>query len=135
MLIKDLKKYNNLSRVLNSTFGSEGPMNRPVSTQSIKMTLLDDRMIKAHFMMICNFGSNSMLREMMKRYEVEAMSMLEAAIQKVIEEYKVKFPNSTPVKLDILHDTSNADVEPISYSIYGQPNKGYYRFGVLVEVK
>lgn len=135
MLIKDYERYLNLSKVLNSTFGAEGVGNKPFNTQSIKFDILDDGILKCRFLMIVNFGSDSVFREMRNRYKNEAISILEASLKRIAEEYKVRFPGSDPIKLSAVENSFGEDVEIINYSIHNANRKAYYRFGCLVEVE
>lgn len=132
MLIKDYKKYLNLSKVLNHNFGMEGRENKPVSTQSIMMDLLDDGMIKCRYIMIANFGSDSMLREMQQRYRNEALGMLEAALKRIKDEYKERFKET--INFDIIESSIGDDVEFLTFSVYNGLRKGYYRLGALIEI-
>lgn len=134
MLIKDYQKYLNLSRVLNSTFGTEGAENKAFNTQSVKFDLLDDGMIKCRYMMIVNFGSDTMMREMMRRYRTEAMSMLEAALDRIEDEYKKQFPGIDAPSFSIIENTVGEDVEFLTFGPYKGTRKAYYRFGCLIEV-
>lgn len=135
MLVKDYQKFLNLAKVLNTTFGTEGEGNRQFNTQSVKFDLLDDGLMKVRYLMIVNFGSDTMMREMMKRYRVEAMSMLEGALKTVKEEYKKKFPDSDVPDFEIKEATIGDDIEWLSYNMYAGKRKAYYRFGCLVEIK
>lgn len=135
MLIKDYQKYLNLSRVLNSTYGMEGPANKTHNTQSIKFDLLDDGMVKVRYMMIVNFGSDTMMREMMRRYRTESMSMLEAALENIKAEYKKQFPTASQPKFSIMEETVGEDIEFLNFGSYLGTRKAYYRFGCLIEVE
>ena len=134
MTVKNYQKYMNLSRVLNSTFGTEGSGNRAYSTQSIKFDILDDGMIKVRYLMIVNFGSDTLMREMMVRYRNEAVAMLQSAFKKIKEEYKTQFPTETTPDFEIVNSTIGEDVEFLTFSQYSGSRKAYYRFGCLVEV-
>lgn len=132
MLVKNYEKFLNLSRVLNSSFGAES--GKTHATQSVKFDLLDDGMIKCRYLMIVNFGSDTMMREMMRRYQSEARSMLEAALKKIVEDYKVQFPKQEVPEFDIIDSTIGEDVEFLTFSQYKGTRKAYYRFGCLVKV-
>lgn len=135
MLVKNYKKFLNLSKVINSSFGSEGPENNRHHTQSIKLDLLDDGMIKCRYLMVVNFGSDSMMREMRERYENEARVMVTAAIKTIKEKYKEQFPEDEQPKFDLLESSVGHDVEFLTYSMYSGTRKAYYRFGCLIAVE
>ncbi|MFA6049730.1 MAG: hypothetical protein WC761_00765 [Candidatus Paceibacterota bacterium] len=134
MLIKDYQKYLNLSRVLNSTFGTDGADNKAFNTQSVKFDILDDGMLKCRYMMIVNFGSDTMMREMMRRYRTEAMGMLEAALDRIKEEYRTQFPGLDVPKFSIMEETIGEEVEFLTFGPYKGTRKAYYRFGCLIEI-
>lgn len=135
MLVNDYQRFLNLSRILNSTFGSEGAVNKGFNTQSVKFDLLDDGMLKCRYMMIVNFGSDTMMREMMRRYKEEALGMLEAALDKIKEQYKTDFKGQTVPTFDIVESSIGEDVEFLTFTQYKGTRKAYYRFGCLIEIK
>ncbi len=135
MLVKDYQRFLNLSRVLNSTFGSEGVENRPVNTQSVKFDLLDDGLLKVRYVMIVNFGSDSLMREMMRRYRDEAIAMLEAALKTIKEKYEKEFPSSKVPNFNIVQSTTGEEVEFLTFNMYKGSRKAYYKFGCLIEVE
>jgi hypothetical protein len=132
MLVKDYEKYINLSKLLNTTFGTGAGKN--YATQSIKFDILDDGMLKCRYMTIVNFGSDTMMHEMKRRYSEEARSMVEAALKKLREDYKEAFPKQKLPTFKILENTIGDDVEFLTFSQYAGTRKGYYRFGCLVSI-
>lgn len=132
MLVKNYEKFLNLSRVLNGSFGTGAV--KPNATQSVKFDLLDDGMIKCRYLMIVNFGSDTLMREMMRRYQSEARGMLEAAMKKIVEDYKTQFPKQELPEFEILDSTIGEDVEFLTFSQYKGTRKAYYRFGCLIKV-
>lgn len=133
MLIKNYEKFLRLSKVLNSSFGASGAPTQ--ATQSVKFDLLDDNMIKCRYIMVVNFNTDTMMREMMRRYQSEARNMLEAAIRKIVEDHKKLFPGEEVPELEILDHTIGEDVEFLTFSQYRGTRKAYYRFGCLMQVK
>jgi len=134
MLVKDYQRFLNLSRVLNSSFGTEGVENRPFNTQSVKFDLMDDGLIKVRYLMIVNFGSDTMMREMMRRYRDEAVEMLKGALKTIKEKYETEFPQSTAPTFDIVESTIGEEVEFLTFNMYKGSRKAYYRFGCMIEV-
>lgn len=132
MLVRNYEKYLNLSRVLNTTFGAGS--DRTHATQSVKFDILDDGMLKCRYLMIVNFASDTLMREMMRRYNDEAKSMVEAALKKIVEDYKTTFPGEEVPKLSIIENTIGEDMEFLTFSQYSGTRKGYYRFGCLVKI-
>lgn len=134
MAINNYKRFLNLSKILNSTFGDEGPKNKALSSIGIKFDLIDDVYMKCRIMMIVNFGANSLIQEMLPRHRAEAEAMLQAALVKIKEEYEEKFPDSPKIKLTALEHTSNDGVEALSYDVYGRIRTSYFRWGCAIEV-
>ena len=135
MLVKDYQKFINLSKLLNTSFGSDtSNYNRVYQTQSVKFDLLDDGLLKIRYLCIVNFGSDTMMRELMRRYRDEATSFIEAALKQVKEQYAEKYPGETVPNFTLQEETCNEDIEYISYYNYTGNRKAYYRFGCLVEI-
>lgn len=135
MLVNNYKKFLNLSRVLNSSFGTEGAVNKKYSTQSVKFDLLDDGMIKCRFMTIIAFGSDSMMREMMVRHQNEGLNMLETALKEIKDRYKMLFPEDPVPTFKVLKSSISDDVEFLNYNMYSSTRRAYYRLGCLIEVE
>jgi hypothetical protein len=135
MLIKDYQKFINLSKLLNTSFGSDSDNHGRVhQTQSIKFDLLDDGLLKVRYLTIVNFGSDTMMRELMPRFRQEALSMIEAALKNVREQYKENYPDLDLPEFSLQEESCNEDIEYISYYNYTGNRKAYYRFGCLVDV-
>jgi hypothetical protein len=136
MLIKDYQKFVNLSRLLNTSFGADSSNHgRVYQTQSIKFDLLDDGLLKIRYLTIVNFGSDTMMRELMPRFRQEALSMIESALKTVKENYSKEFPGQSVPDFTLQEETCNEDIEYISYYNYTGNRKAYYRFGCLVEIE
>jgi hypothetical protein len=135
MLVKNYQKFLNLSKVINSSFGTEGAENGRLHTQSIKFDMLDDGMLKCRYLAVVNFGSDSIVREMRGRYEDEARELIKAAVKKIKEDYKEQFPDSEQPKFNLIESSVGHDVEFLTYSMYSGSRKAYYRFGCLISVE
>lgn len=134
MLVKDYKKYLNLSRLLNTTFGISS-LNKKVATQSIKFDIIDEGMLKCRFITIINFNNNIALSETMRRSKDEALTMLRATLEKLKENYKKNFPKEDNLSFKLIQDSIEDNVEFITFSPYNGSKKGYYRFECLIKVK
>lgn len=129
MTVENNKKYQNLSRLLDTSFGKSSTVSSP--SQSIKFKLIDDKMLKATFLMIVNFGSENVMREMMIGYKKQAESMILAALKKSEEDYKDSFKEKISLKLN-----SGTIQDYIEYVSVQNPKKtAFYRMECLVKIK
>jgi len=132
MLVKDYKKFVNLSRLLNSSFGSSGMNHSRFGTHSLKYELLDDGFLKVLCITTVSFPSETMMRESRARYEREGMAIIEAALKDLIERYKAEFNQDISCK--ILEESFNDSFEFLNYSLYNPMKRALYRVGVFVEI-
>lgn len=123
MTVKDIKKFTKLSSCLNKTFGvaSSGMS----STESIIMRLVDDEMMHATFLIVVNFSSEGMWRELRKRFIDEGLQKINNAMKKAAEEYKTL--TGETVSLKILPHTVNDSMELVNYSMYNPKKTAYFR--------
>lgn len=155
-MVRNHELYTNLSKVVNSSFGSTGPggadANNRVSTQSIKFDVVDENTIKVSYQAIVTFASKSMYRDLKHKYRAEGISMLKASLERFAEEYKElvskekleagpapsgkdKAKEKPSIKLKANESTITDNVEYISYSSYKPVQTGFYRLSCLVDVK
>ncbi len=154
-MIRDHDLYTNLSKVANSSFGSNGPGGVDVKKapmQSIKFEVIDENTIKASYQSLVTFASKSMLRDLETKYKNEAMSMLKGALERFTEDYKElvskepleqgpspsgkdKEPFKKTIKLKANDSTVTNSVEYVSYSMYKPVQTGFYRLSCLIDVK
>ena len=133
-MVQDQNKYYQLSRVCNSTFGTQGPgENKNFVAQNVKFHVLDDNTLKASYQTIVNFASKSMLRDIREKYQRDAMSLVEKGLKSFVAEYKEQF--GSEIKLSVKDFTVTDDIEFVSYSMYTPMNRGFYRLTCIVEVK
>ena len=136
MLINDYQKYINLSRLLNTSFGGDSTnFGKTTQTQSIKFDIQDEGLIKVRYLTIVNFGSDTLMREMMKRFREEGIAMIESALKNVKEKYKEDFEGQSVPTFTLEEDTITEDIEHISYYNYTGNRKAYFRLGVMVSVE
>jgi len=133
MLVKDYKKFVNLSRLLNSSFGTTGPNPLRIGTQTLKYELLDEGMLKVLFITTVSFPSETLMRESRKRWETEGLTMIESALKDLEEKYKSEF--GAEIKCKIQEESFNDSFEFISYSLYNPIKRALYRVGVLVDIE
>ncbi len=144
-MIKDLRKFNRLSRVANSTLGSSGPGEyAPATTQHVRFEIINDSLIKAHFQGTLTVSSQSMLNSLMTKHIDDALRFIKASADKFVKEYnkefaetdkeegKEGFVNKISLKLNELSITDS--VEFTSYSIYKPIQSAMLRVNVLIDV-
>lgn len=132
--VKNYKLYTRISRAINGHFGTTGPGTARVSTQSVKLKLMDEELLTAHFQMIVTIGSFDKLEKAMPRYEKEALAMIEGTLKRAIDNYKELFPDEKPIKFEIKRDTADDNVEFVQSRQLSGFRRGFYRLTVLVGV-
>ena len=132
-MVRDFDKYTNLAKVANGTFGTTGLGTARVSTQSLKFEVIDEHTLKITYQSLVTFASKSMLRDLMHKYKVDAMSMVEGSVDKFVEEYKEQNEDDK-VRLQVRDNSVDDSVEYISYSMYSPIQRGFYRLSCLVDV-
>ena len=133
--VKDYKLYTRISRAINGNFGTTGPGTARMSTQSVKLRLMDEDLLNASFQMIVTIGSFDKLEKAMPRYEKEGFAMVEATLKRAIENYKEDFPDEKAIKFDIKTETASDDVEFVQSRQASGFRRGFYRLSVLVNIK
>ena len=132
-MVRDYEKYMNLAKVANSTFGTTGVGDARVSTQHIKVEVVDENTMKLHFQSIVNFPSKSMLRETMPKHKIDAIAMVEATIKKFAELYKAQYGED--LTISVRDNSYHDNVEFTSFSMYSPNQRGYYRLQCLADIK
>jgi len=132
--VKDFKLYTRISRAIQGTFGTTGPGTARMSTQSVKLRMLDEELLNASYQMIVTIGSSDKLEKAMPRYEREGFAMVEATLKKAIENYTEMFPDEKPIKFDIKTETADDNVEFVQSRQVSGFARGFYRLNFLVSV-
>ena len=83
MAVRDLEKFNKLSRLTNDSFGSDGLGSCRVSTQHIKIEIIDEHTLKFNYQSIVNFATKSMLRDLMSKHKYDALELIKITTKKV----------------------------------------------------
>lgn len=133
MPVEDFDKYMGLSKVLNNSWGT-GSQARPGTSQSIKFTLRDDKLLKGTFMMIVNMPNNPQTaREMKERYKDQALQMIKGALERVKEDYQEQHDGKT-IKLVMMDRSVSEGLEYLTNAQYRPTLQAYYRLQCLVEI-
>jgi MinD-like ATPase involved in chromosome partitioning or flagellar assembly len=134
MSVEDFNKYMELSRVLNNSWGT-GSQVRLGTSQSIKFTLRDDKLLKGSFMMIVNMPNNPQTaHEMKERYKGQALQMLKGSLEKIKEDYQELFQGKT-IKLKMIDQSVTQGLEYLTNAQYRPTLQAYYRLQCLVSVE
>lgn len=132
MPVQDFKKYQNLAKCMNTTFGDSATNRSKTLNQSIKMALYNETLVKVTFMMIVNFGSDNMVREMAGRFKNEALSMVKGSLDRLKKDYEESTEDK--IKLTMLDESIVDSYEFLSHSMYNPKKTAYYRLSCLVDI-
>jgi hypothetical protein len=136
--VKDYKLYTQISRAINHSYGTTGPGTARVSTQDVNLQIVDEELLNAKFQMIINYDSGDMLEKHMMKFKKEGLAMIDATLERAIDNYKEMFPDDKAIKFTVNTDTAHDDVEPVYYSYYTPVKRwtrAFYRLSVLVNIK
>lgn len=130
MPVKDFKKYIELSKLCNHTFGisSSGKS----STESILLKAVDDEMLSAKFVIIVNYSSEAMWIEMRKRWIEEGLERIAKRLKEVETLYREN--TGKKISLKISKPTISDSLELASYSVYKPIKTGFFRLACNIEV-
>lgn len=130
MTVKDYKQFLELSKVFNKTFGAPGAIKS--STETVIVKLVDDTMLSAMFIIVVNFSSEGMWRELRKRYLEEGLDRIQDVLKNAKEE--IKENTGETVSFKIMQDTISDGLEFVSYSMYNPKKTAYFRVYCNIEV-
>lgn len=128
MTVKNYDKYLALSRVFNKTFGAPGANQVGTlksSTETVTIKLIDDEMASAMFLIIVNFASEGMWRELRKRWLEEGLDKIKRTFDKATEEYNEM--TGETVKFEIIKGSISDGLEFVNYSLYNPKKTAYFR--------
>ena len=132
--VKDYDLFNRIATAIQGSFGTTGPGTARMSTQSVKLRMLDEELLNASFQMIVTIGSFDKLEKAMPRYEKEGLAMIEATLKKAIENYEEQFPDEKAPKFKIKTETATDDVEFVQSRQLSGFRRGFYRLTALVNI-
>ena len=132
-MVKDYKKLLRLSQVLNSSFGTDGPGGQVVNGFNAKITTISEKLLKGRVIMNISFRSDQMMREMQRRYRSDAVDMLRATMDSVVEDYNNRFEDNIKLSLD----ENSLDVSTEFYHVnqYNAQSRAFFRVSALIHVK
>jgi hypothetical protein len=148
MSIKETAKYRILANTIQKGFGNSSLVKYP--THFIKANILTDNRMQFICQTTVNFGHQNVFIEMRKKYISECISLVQQTMQIIEEDYrkciqdktKLLEPKIEPyekpapksIKLKIIDETIQDDIEYVSYSLYDPKKTAYFRLSVVVEI-
>jgi ABC-type lipoprotein release transport system permease subunit len=130
MTVKDFKKYQALSRCFNKTFGAPSALKSSTETVTVKM--VDDTMVSAMFLIVVNFSSEGLWRELRKRYLEEGVEKITETLKKAEQDYEALTGEKLTIK--VMQNTISDSLEFINYSLYNPKKTCYFRVFLNAEV-
>lgn len=130
MAVKNFKKFLEISKVCNKTFGVSSDLKS--ATESVILKAVDDEMLSAMFIVVVNYGSEDMWISIRKRWVEEGLETIEKTLKKVAQEYKDN--TGQEIKLEVMKATLADSMELLSYSMYNPKKTGYFRLNCNVKV-
>lgn len=131
-LVKDLRKFQRLSRIANSTLGTSGPGEYRTSTQHVKFELVNENTMKFHYQGAISVPSKSMLGTIMTKLIGDALKFTSASMEKFSENYKEEFGKSVTLKMN--ETTIMDNVEFTSYSVFKPAQSAMLRVTGIIDV-
>lgn len=136
-LIQDYERYNRLATVFNGTFGSTGPQQRKVSTQSVKFELIDENTVKVRYMTIVNFPSHALQRDLARKYRQDGLDYVRAALDKSVEKYEELHSEKEgykKLKWKLDENALDEGFEFLHNSAYAPVKRAYFRIICVAEL-
>lgn len=131
-MIKDLRKFNRLARIANSSMGTSGPGEYRTSTQHVRFELINEKTMKVHYQGAIAVPSKSMLGTIMSKLVNDALKFVGSTMEKFSENYKKEFGKD--VTLEINEATIMDNVEFTSYSVFKPTQSAMLRVSALINV-
>lgn len=134
MPVEDFDKYMELSKVLNNSWGT-GSQLRAGTSQSIKFSLRDDKLMKGSFMMIVNMPNNPQTAHEMKvRFRNQALQMVKGALEELKKRYEEQNDGKT-LNLKMQDNSVQEGIEYLTNAQYRPNLQAYFRLSCLIAVE
>ncbi len=122
---------NALGQAMDTSWTRSGASSGPVlSTHSVKAKFIADDQIKVMYITVVNMVRDRDLRESCVMYEKEADSIIEAAVKKIVAEYKELTDESIKLKRTAI----DSNVEIIDLNHFNQKRSAYFRRVAIFEI-
>lgn len=130
MPVKDFKKFLEIGKVCNHTFGAK--TNAKSATESVILKAVDDEMLTAMFIIVINYTSENLWFDMRKRWLEEGEATIKAALKDAEERYKEATGKSISFKMN--RDTLADNLEVINFNSYTREKKAYFRLSCNAKI-
>lgn len=132
--MKNESIYDQLSKIVNSAFGTTGPGSSFRTGQKVNLFMRSDAVMEAKYMSLVTFTTNKNLDSLMTKYRNEGYALIETAIKKVIEEFEEK-NEGQKLTITINSDTSSENVEYLNNNSFNSLSRAFYRLNCLAKVE
>jgi len=133
MTVKDYKKFNELSKVFNETFGAQNKLDKSVNTEMVRTKLINEEKMQAFYICIVNLQTENMWKELEKKNVDDALEVMRQYFKKCVEEYKKNTGKNINFTID--SKTVRYDVEFLNYNILRTNRSAYFRVYCDVDIK
>jgi hypothetical protein len=82
MTVKDYKKFNELSKVFNETFGAQNKLDKSVNTEMVRTKLINEEKMQAFYICIVNLQTENMWKELEKKNVDDALEVMRQYFKK-----------------------------------------------------
>ncbi len=123
MPVKDFKKFLEIAKVCNRTFGTSPEAKS--ATEAVILKAVDDEMLSAMFVIVVSYTTESMWNEMRKRWLEEGIESTKAALSDAEERFKEATGKAISFKL--MPATVSDNMEVINFNSYTGLKKAYFR--------
>lgn len=124
--------YNQLTKLVNSTFGTTGPGASVVSGQKVNFLVRNDSTLEAQYTSTVTFTSDKNLDSLTHKYRNEAYALIEASLKKLAKEYNKSTGNT--LVFEINTNTARENVDYLSYNIYSSMRRAFFHLTCLVAI-
>lgn len=132
MTIQDIETYNQLTQLVNATFGTTGPGASYKSGQKVNLLIRSDNVLEAQYSALVTFTSDKNLDSQMHRFRNEAYALIEAALKNLSKDMKDK--HNKKVKFELVTDTARENVDHANYNIYNSSRRAFFHLNCLTNI-
>jgi len=130
MPVKDFKKFLEIGKVCNNTFGVKS--NAKSATEAVILRAIDDEMLSAMFIIVVNYTSEALWHEMRLRWLEEGEATIKVALTDAEARYKEATGKS--ISFDLLKPSLSDNMEVINFNSYTRLKKAYFRLSCNAKI-
>jgi hypothetical protein len=125
--------YNDLTKLVNATFGTTGPGASYKSGQKVNLILRNDEVLEAKYVSLVTFTSDKNIDSLLHKIRNEAYALIEAALKKLSADYKEQY--NKKISFEVKTDTASENVDYAHYNIYNSTRRAFFKLNCLVQIK